>query len=911
MKTLINIIALLLLFALFYQEVGATHNRAGEITYVHAPLDGKPYRYEFTVVTYTKTGGISDSADRDSLRVEWGDGTSSMLPRTNGAISQGQYQGEFLENDIKKNEYKGTHTYSNFFFFYVVSMEDPNRIDEVVNINFSESVDIPFFIQDTLFLLDPQFFGYNNSPVLYQPPIDYANVGYPFVHNPNAFDVDGDSLYFELIPPLEGIGVPVPNYQYPDEIVNTAANNMTLNSSTGEFIWDAPQQEGIYNIAFLIREFRNGVQIGNIIRDMQVIVEDLNNEPPEIMALNDTCVYIGESLEIVVTATDPNEDQTVTLSAFGGPFEIVDPATFTPLVENGNFAEWLFNWDTNCNHIFSDEYTIVFKASDDFVHNGEPTPLVDLETWQVSVVPPPPADLLAQIIPEGVQIDWASPYICEDTDKFLGFSIWRAVGCDEEVFDNCERGLNGTNYVKLAQGVKEYTFLDETAVRGLTYSYRVVAEFSDVLTENAFPINLVASQPSENICVELPRDAPIITNVSIEETDMNGQVFIAWVKPDAEALDTIANPGPYKYELKREDANGFNTIQTFNYNSFGETHETEWQDTNINTVDQPWNYKLSFYSQNDIRIDDTEEASSPFLSITPTDNQLNLSVEAIVPWLNYEYKFYRYNNATASYEFLTNTAEPYYEDVDLINGKSYCYYVECIGTYGSDEEEIPDPLINLSQELCDEPIDTEAPCPPTLVVGNDCDIEGEEWEEEEYTNDLSWNNPNDDCADDVIGYYIYYGFSDAENYSLIDSTFDATNTSYEHLLEGTLSGCYAVTAIDSFYNESVYSNIVCKENCPKFELPNVFTPNADNQNDLFVPLRGNRFVSTIKMEIFSRWGELVYETNDPYINWDGRHMNGNEVAEGVYYYTCDVFERNSAGQEIRFDRLSGYIQLMR
>ena len=85
-------------------------------------------------------------------------------------------------------------------------MQDPNRIDEIINIGVDgNSVNIEFYIQDTIFFRDPQFFGVNSSPVLLQPPIDFANVGYTFIHNPLAYDEDGDSLHFELITPLRAV----------------------------------------------------------------------------------------------------------------------------------------------------------------------------------------------------------------------------------------------------------------------------------------------------------------------------------------------------------------------------------------------------------------------------------------------------------------------------------------------------------------------------------------------------------------------------------------------------------------------------------------------------------------------------------------------------------------------------------
>jgi gliding motility-associated-like protein len=74
---------------------------------------------------------------------------------------------------------------------------------------------------------------------------------------------------------------------------------------------------------------------------------------------------------------------------------------------------------------------------------------------------------------------------------------------------------------------------------------------------------------------------------------------------------------------------------------------------------------------------------------------------------------------------------------------------------------------------------------------------------------------------------------------------------------------------------------------PSFELriPNVFSPNGDGVNDFFaVELRGHGFYH---IQIFNRWGQQVYESNDPEKPWDGR-FNGTLLAEGVYMAIVNV-----------------------
>ena len=64
-------------------------------------------------------------------------------------------------------------------------------------------------------------------------------------------------------------------------------------------------------------------------------------------------------------------------------------------------------------------------------------------------------------------------------------------------------------------------------------------------------------------------------------------------------------------------------------------------------------------------------------------------------------------------------------------------------------------------------------------------------------------------------------------------------------------------------------------------MPNVFTPNGDGDNDLFLPLEVSGVEGTL--EIHNRWGQVIYSTNRIDAGWDGR-VQGQLASEGTYYY---------------------------
>lgn len=900
--------SLLLLFIVFVAQlhVLASHNRAGEITYFHRPDENNQYRYEIIITTYTKQSSVD--ADRDSLTINWGDNSSTLLPRNNGEIIDGNFIGEPIGNDIKKNTYSGFHNYPGPGE-YLLWMQDLNRVDSIVNINYGSSINEPFYIENTLKIKDPQFFSFNNSPQLLQPPIDFAGLGVPYIHNPNAFDVDGDSLHFELIVPEVATDQAVSNYDFPNQVTPGPNNSYFINPVTGEFIWDAPQQTGIYNIAIRISEFREDLCIGTMRRDMQIIVVETDNLPPELSALNDTCIIAGNTIENIIEATD--NDPEIIIGGFGGSFEGENsPSILTIDSMVNGFTQATFSWETNCNHILSQPYTIVIKAEDNNPANLEHIPLVDLSTWLISVVPPAPQNLNYEIINKSnVLLTWQAPYACFDAEKFNGFSIWRGQGCDTAVLEICNDGNGLNGYEQIAKNLMDYMFLDETALKGVAYTYKVVAEFAE-LSLGGFPLNVVESIPSNGSCVFLPSDVPVITNVSVASTDVtNGEIYLAWSKPNSEALDTIFNNPPYVYKIFRSDGIGTTNfdliVETTPANTFAEANDTIFTDEGLDTEIKAYTYKIGFYSAEDL-VGDSNIASSVFLNVNEGSATTNLSWAYQVPWSNTAYTIYRSETGSAVFDSIATVNNNNFTDENLINGLEYCYFVEAIGTYQT--VGIVDPLINLSQINCAEPVDTMPPCTPELMVANDCNLDLLVWEAENFRNDLTWQP----CTEpDLQAYNIYYATDTTANFNLIETINDLSVNQFQHFVDGNIAGCYTVTAVDSFKNESPLNNVVCIENCLEFELPNAFTPNNDGQNDFFEAIN-SRFVQRINLKIYGRWGNLVYETEAPGFKWNGTNIaNNKELADGVYFYTCDVFQNTTENNELLAFNLNGFIHLIK
>ena len=883
-------------------SVYGTHNRAGEITYQQ--IDELTIRA--TITTYTKTSA-GPGVDRDTIEMFWGDGTSEFIWRTNG-------NGEPQANDVKINYYTAEHTYPGRGT-YTLAMMDPNRVKDIRNIR--NSVNIPFFIQTQFTLLNSQFQGVNNSAILLQPPIDFACNGQRFIHNPNAFDIDGDSLSFELVTPFQERGVVVPDYSPVDQVGPIGENNIaTIDPRTGDFVWDAPQIQGDYNITIKINEYREGVLLNSIIRDMQIFVRACDNRPPEIESIDEICVVAGEEVLFDIIATDVDEGQRVSLSATGGPLlsgdavlEPSDEYLLSPSVST-------FRWETTCQDISKEAYQFVFRAVDNFF---DTTGLATLKTVKVKVVGPPPLDLTGESQRDKIKLEWTSPYECEVTEDeyFRGFSVWRRSNSNTFEIDTCREGLEGRGYEKVIFLTNEkvddrYVAFDDNVEKGFTYCYRVVAEFAQ-LTNTGNPFNKVQSLSSNEICVILSRDFPMMTKVSVVETSIEeGIIETAWIKPSAIDLDTLENPGPYIYQLQR--AEGINGTEFFDVPNarfesdfFTTPIDTSYIDTGLNTVDNSYRYRVQLYTSSvNTPLSDSNEASSVYLNPSPGDQAINLNWQVNVPWNNYSYTIYRKNDLTNSFDSIAMTTASSYRDTGLINDQEYCYVITSEGSYNVTD--LPSPLINDSQESCAIASDLEPPCTPFLSITSVCDQTDIAIPFEDLENELEWSTLVGDCeeADDLAGFKLYYAENESVDLSLLEIINDIDINSFNHQPEFGISGCYAISAIDSLGNESELSERFCLINCPAYDLPNVFTPNGDNTHDTFIP-RNNRFIERIELEVYNRWGQLVYKTDDPAINWDGTNLSGKELADGVYYYTCKIVEE---GGGLR-DPLAGNIHILR
>jgi gliding motility-associated-like protein len=108
---------------------------------------------------------------------------------------------------------------------------------------------------------------------------------------------------------------------------------------------------------------------------------------------------------------------------------------------------------------------------------------------------------------------------------------------------------------------------------------------------------------------------------------------------------------------------------------------------------------------------------------------------------------------------------------------------------------------------------------------------------------------------------------------------------------------YASPVTDTYYTLYTFSKDGCPDSVKIFVrvlkdkrlwAPNVFSPNGDAINDKFKIFGTEQVVEVNRLQIFSRWGELIYENfnfdiNDATIGWNGE-FKGKPMNPGVFVY---------------------------
>jgi len=178
---------------------------------------------------------------------------------------------------------------------------------------------------------------------------------------------------------------------------------------------------------------------------------------------------------------------------------------------------------------------------------------------------------------------------------------------------------------------------------------------------------------------------------------------------------------------------------------------------------------------------------------------------------------------------------------------------------------------------------------------------------------LSWN-PYETWSGGVLGYSVYRTVEDANPASTDIANLNKSTLDYVDLdsfSDYARPGiCYQVKGIedgdsDAYgFAEVSYSNTICYVDTPVVYVPNAFTP-SEVFNTVFKPVVSYTDTLQSQLEIFNRWGELVFKTNAIKAGWDGTMKNGEIAPSGVYVYYLTVI-----GLDFKVRRYKGTVSLL-
>lgn len=204
----------------------------------------------------------------------------------------------------------------------------------------------------------------NNSPVFSNKPVPFVCLGQQFCFNHGAYDPDGDSLVYQMITPLDQAGLGV-TYLAPFNALNPLSSSpaMTFNPSTGD-ICMTPTNLEVTVMAVLVNEYRNGVLIGSVERDIQVTVINCSNIIPSVSGINGTnnfsaSVCAGSQLCFNLFSSDADAGQNTTITwdySIPGATFVTTPGTR----ESGTFC-----WTPAAADISTVPYCFTVTVQDD------------------------------------------------------------------------------------------------------------------------------------------------------------------------------------------------------------------------------------------------------------------------------------------------------------------------------------------------------------------------------------------------------------------------------------------------------------------------------------------------------------------------------------------------------------------
>ncbi|MDX2248980.1 MAG: gliding motility-associated C-terminal domain-containing protein [Bacteroidia bacterium] len=439
----------------------------------------------------------------------------------------------------------------------------------------SSGMILPAFIPNTALC--------NNSPEFVETLPTYICVNALFQFDHSAIDPDGDSLVYALTVPFtagdRANPFPVPSappYQavnwLPPYNINNVMNanpNLTVNSRTG-LMQVRPRQTGQYVFSLSVYEYRNGVLLSEVKRDIQINVIDCPiNLPPEVerptssQINGDTLIfYRGVESCFDFKILDLNgpgvKEDKVSVQVEGDIFDPVYGARFT--AEQGLAPlDATICWAPSCEVDNIPNDRIIIQATDD---DDCPGPNITRDTLYIKILPgtvfPPDMECVSVVGDNAIQLTWNGL----DPGDRLGFQHY-------QIFRQ-----EGNEWVPLTtvSDAAQHTYTDSTAsnTNSRQYCYRVQ-------TIKMCP-DLLVSEPGLELCSTSGDDIQLCRVTVMRDSG----VEVLW--------NPLNIPSFYSFRIYRK---GDNEQDYELADEIFDPSASRWLDTLNTAADGSWCYRLA------------------------------------------------------------------------------------------------------------------------------------------------------------------------------------------------------------------------------------------------------------------------------------------------------------------------------
>jgi len=356
MKKLLLVLFLLSTFSLKTQ---ASHLMGGQITSRNLSGSTPGLFYEITLTLYRDSLGIPMSPQQ---QITYTDSTGNFVVATH-FVNYDPALTTNIGNGVERYVFIDTITFP-YVGKYKAFASNCCRNAAILNLPNPSTNSLWL---DVDMLVDPA----NSSPVFLNEPITVAQLNQPFSYNPLPFDADGDSLSWQLDVPMDilsgtTLGTPIPGYVLPPSDTSLP---FQIDQLTGEISF-LPNVPGNFQVSVKAIEWRNGIQIGYIRRDMQLIVVPSVNTPVVVQAntiiqrttTNPIYVNVGESLTFNLVAF--NLDSGAVSMAIGGSALLNTSATYYLTTISNSQVEATVNWTPTLNEVSNKPYYLSFRIGD-------------------------------------------------------------------------------------------------------------------------------------------------------------------------------------------------------------------------------------------------------------------------------------------------------------------------------------------------------------------------------------------------------------------------------------------------------------------------------------------------------------------------------------------------------------------